>query len=47
MATAMEARVTAIFSHAKNVLSLAKKTFGSTLMGTLRGLPCAPPDTRW
>lgn len=38
MAREMEARVTDILSQERKVLSLAKKTFGSTLTGSLRGL---------
>eukprot|EP00519_Triparma_laevis_P007456 CAMPEP_0182508216 /NCGR_PEP_ID=MMETSP1321-20130603/24581_1 /TAXON_ID=91990 /ORGANISM="Bolidomonas sp., Strain RCC1657" /LENGTH=118 /DNA_ID=CAMNT_0024714255 /DNA_START=101 /DNA_END=457 /DNA_ORIENTATION=- len=38
IATEILARVTAVCSHAKKVRSLAKKTLGSTLMGTLRCL---------
>lgn len=37
MAMEIEESVTDIFSHARKVLSLAKKTLGSTLTGTLRG----------
>lgn len=37
IATDIDANVTDICNHAKNVRSFAKKTFGSTLTGTLRG----------
>jgi len=36
MAMAIEARVTEVWSQARKVRSLAKKTLGSTLTGTLR-----------
>eukprot|EP00601_Ochromonadales_sp_CCMP2298_P005395 CAMPEP_0173201558 /NCGR_PEP_ID=MMETSP1141-20130122/18416_1 /TAXON_ID=483371 /ORGANISM="non described non described, Strain CCMP2298" /LENGTH=63 /DNA_ID=CAMNT_0014126689 /DNA_START=246 /DNA_END=437 /DNA_ORIENTATION=- len=39
MATDMLASVTDMCIQARKVRSLAKKTLGSTFMGTLRGLP--------
>jgi hypothetical protein len=42
IAIEMEANVTAIWSQARNVLSFAKNTFGSTLTGTFRGFSRGP-----
>jgi hypothetical protein len=36
MATEMDASVTAMCNHARNVLSFAKYTFGSTFTGTYK-----------